>query len=139
MARENQASGGGTNRRHTTEFKIEIAQRMLAGESSAALSRQHGIARSMMYRWRNAYRDEGPAGLRKQSGRPPRNGLSPSGELSKASTTEQQLRRQIAELERQLGRKAVENEFLRRVFKRVSELPKAQPRGGKASTPKSGG
>lgn len=121
-------------RQHSLEFKIEIAERMLAGECSVALSRQHGLARSMMYRWRDAYRKEGAAGLQRRVGRPP-------GSSTRArhadNTTEEKLRRRIGELERKIGRQAVENDFLRRVFKQVNELPKASGRGGNASTPKS--
>lgn len=123
-------------RRHSVEFKIEIAQRMLAGESSAALSRQYRLPRSMMYRWRNAYREHGASGLRKRVGRPL--GRSPAS-LNSGGAAEEKLRRRIAELEQKVGRQAVENDFLRRVFKRVSELPKVRGRGGNASTPKSEG
>jgi len=138
MGRERQSTEGAENRRFSAEFKIEIAQRMLAGESSMVLSRKHGLARSRMYRWRNAYRDYGADGLRKPVGRPPGKAEVPRRRTS-GSTTEEELRQRIAELERKVGRQAVENDFLRRVFKRVSELPKAQGRGGNASTPKSDG
>ena len=47
------------NRRHSAEFKIEIAERMLAGENVKALSKQYRLARSMMYRWRDAFRERG--------------------------------------------------------------------------------
>ena len=124
------------NRQHSVEFKIEIAERMLAGECSAALSQQHGLARSMMYRWRDAYRKEGAAGLERRVGRPP-GSSAPAAPVG--ATTEEKLRRRIAELERKIGRQTVENDFLRRAFKQVSELPKAPGRGGNASTPKSDG
>jgi len=137
MEKEANAGGEGSPRRHSLEFKIEIAQRMLAGESSAALSRQHRLPRSMMYRWRNAYREEGASGLQKTGGRPP--GRSSGAATSSGGTTERVLRRRIAELEQKVGRQTVENDFLRRVFKRVSELPKAPGRGGDASTRKSDG
>jgi hypothetical protein len=61
----------GKNRRHSAEFRIEIAQRMLAGESVMALSRRFGLARSMMYRWRAAYREKGVPGLSRPVGRSP--------------------------------------------------------------------
>lgn len=136
MAKQENAGGEGSPRRHSLEFKIEIAQRMLAGESSAALSRQYRLPRSMMYRWRNAYREHGSSGLQKRVGRPP--GLSPASANS-GGATEEKLRRRVAELEQKVGRQAVENDFLRRVFERVSELPKAHGRGGNVSTPKSDG
>jgi transposase-like protein len=120
-------------RRHSCEFRIEIAQRMLAGENVMALSKQHQLARSQMYRWRDIYRREGPAGLSRFQGR------SPGGGPAKpvASDTEQRLRQQIAELERKVGQQAVEIDFFKGVFKRLESLPKAPPRSGKASSPRS--
>ena len=129
-------TGEKANRRHSAEFKIEIAERMLAGENVSALSQQHGLPRSMMYRWRDAFREQGAAGLKGSPGRPP-------GGIARASrpgeSTEEKLRRRIAELEQMVGRQAVQMEFLRGVFKRVSKLPKARGRGDDASTPKSDG
>ena len=124
------------NRRHSAEFKIEIAERMLAGENVAALSEQHSLPRSMMYRWRDAYGKEGAAGLQRPVGRPP-GGLARTPR--RGESTEEKLRRRNAQLERMLGQKTVEVEFLRAVFKRVSELPKAHGRGDDASIPKSDG
>jgi len=124
------------NRRHSAEFKIEIAERMLAGENVSALGEQHGLPRSMMYRWRDTYREEGAGGLRRSAERPP-------GAVARAprpgESIEERLRRRIAELERTVGRHAVQVEFLTGVFKRVSELPKTRGRGDDASTPKSDG
>jgi transposase-like protein len=136
MSKLEKAGGEEEPRRHSLEFKIEIAQRMLAGESSAGLSRQYRLPRSMMYRWRNAYREHGSSGLQKRVGRPP--GQSP-GPASRSGTSEEKLLCLIADLEQKVGRQAVENDFLKRVFKRVSELPKASGRGGNASTAKSDG
>jgi len=58
-------------RRHSHEFRVEIARRMLNGECVKALSEQHRLPRSMMYRWRDAYRKDGPEGLQRPIGRPP--------------------------------------------------------------------
>ena len=66
----------GRPRRHSHEFRVEIAQRMLNGECVKALSEQYGLPRSMMYRWREAYRKSGPEGLQRPMGRPP--GSAPS-------------------------------------------------------------
>jgi len=43
------------NRFHRPEFRVEIVERMQAGENLAALASQYGLARSMMYRWRDTY------------------------------------------------------------------------------------
>jgi len=54
---------------------------MVNGESVSALHHQFQIRRSVLYRWRDAYRKQGAAGLR-SAGRPPgvaspRSGISP--------------------------------------------------------------
>lgn len=121
------------HRRHSPKFRIEIAERMLAGENVVALSKQHKLPRSMMYRWRDTYRKQGPVGLSRSQGRQRAN----EGAKPQASNTEQRLRQQIAELQRQLGEKSAENDFFKGVFKRLEESPKTNPGSGKASTPRS--
>ena len=97
------------------EFRIAVAQRILNGESVSSLSNQYKIKRSVLYRWRDAYRDKGKAGFGQPRG--PRRGAK-SRAIAKASTTAEE---RIAELERRLGRMALENDFLKRAFKRVKE------------------
>jgi len=52
------------------EFRIAVAQRILNGESVSSLSSQYKIKRSVLYRWRDAYREKGKAGFGQP--RPPR-------------------------------------------------------------------
>ena len=54
----------------TAEFKAEVVQRMLAGESVSELSREVKVKRQILYRWRDAYRKEGGEGLARPRGRP---------------------------------------------------------------------
>jgi transposase len=122
-------------RRHSHEFRVEIARRILAGECVSALSERYQLPRSMMYRWRDAYRKDGPEGLQRPIGRPP-------GSASKPATvtqhsTERQLRQRVAELERKIGQQSVEIDFFKGVFKRLEAQPKAPRRGGAASTRRS--
>jgi transposase len=119
-------------RRHSPEFRTEIARRMLAGEDVTAMSKAYGLARSMMYRWRDAYRKEGIAGV----SRPPGIRCTPATKKPD-SRTEERLRKRVAELERKLGQQEMEIDFFRGVFKRLEELPKAKRRGSEASTGKS--
>lgn len=138
---------GEKTKRHTAEFRAEIAQRMLAGENVAALGKRYQLARSMMYRWRDAYRTSGLAGVSRRPGRPTREtqasltaaitggaGLDPHQE---SNATEQQLKKRIAELERKIGQQAMAIDFFKGVFKRLEALPKPPASGGEASTPKS--
>jgi transposase len=111
----------------TEEFKEEAVRRMLTGEPISRLSRELKVRRSLLYRWRDAYRKEGKAGFRR-IGRP--------GWTKERRDKGSQVR--ITELERKIGQQAVLIDFLRRAFKRVEEL--RQPNkgnGGTASTEKS--
>jgi len=117
------------------EFKERVAQRMLNGESVSALHHELQIKRSVLYRWRDAYRKEGAAGLQRVKGRPPGvpNPPRPAAEPGAAAA------HRIAELERKIGQQALDLDFFRRAFKRVNELRRKQAASGAtASTPKSG-
>ena len=98
------------------EFRIRVAERILNGESVSALSNELKIKRSVLYRWRDGYRERGAAGLSRRRGRPPGR---ISSTVSKVGSDATAAERKIAELERRLGRLGLENDFLRRAFKRV--------------------
>ena len=117
------------------EFKEGVARRMLNGESVSALHHELQIKRSVLYRWRDAYRKEGVAGLQRVGGRPP-GVLNPP---RPAADPESAAARRIAELERKVGQQALDLDFFRRAFKRVKELRRkdAAP-GATASTERSG-
>jgi transposase len=100
------------------EFRIRVARRILNGESVSALSNELKIKRSVLYRWRDAYREQGEAGLNRARGRPP---AETGKAIGKAAAGPAAAERRIAELEQRLGRMALENDFLRRAFKRVKE------------------
>ena len=104
--------------RRTTKFKERAVQRMLAGEPISELSRELKVRRSLLYRWRDAYRREGVAGFRSM-GRP---GWSPEKKAQEAEA-------RIAELERKIGQQAIVIDFLQRAFKRV-EGSRQPSRGG---------
>ena len=56
----------GKYRVFSQEFKANVAQRILNGESVTSLHRELQIKRSVLYRWRDAYRKEGAAGLQRR-------------------------------------------------------------------------
>ena len=89
----------GKNRVFTREFKEGVAQRILDGESVSALHQEVQIKRSVLYRWRDAYRKDGAAGLQRPVGRPP--GV-PNPPRPVASPEEAAARR-AAELERKIA------------------------------------
>lgn len=124
----------GKNRVFGQEFKEDVARRILAGESVSALYHELQIRRSILYRWRDAYCQEGAAGLQRPVGRPP--GL-PNPPRPMASPEEAAARR-VGELERKIGQQALDIDFLRRAFKRVKESRRKNTKpGATASTGRS--
>ena len=117
------------------EFKERVVRRILDGESISGLQHELQIKRSALYRWRDAYRKEGAAGLQRQKGRPPGvpNPPRPVTDAEGAAA------RRIAELERKIGQQALDLDFFQRAFKRVKELrPKSAAPGATASMERSG-
>jgi transposase len=108
------------------EFRIAVAQRILNGESVSSLSNQYKIKRSVLYRWRDSYREKGKAGFGQPRG--PRPGWKKNAIAQPSTIAEER----IAELERRLGRMALENDFLKRAFKRVKEARSKNSAPGEA-------
>jgi transposase len=84
-----------------------------AGYDHRRSGQELGVRRKLLYQWRDQFQAEGRAGLERRRGRPPG---------SKSQTVSQppsaaELR--IAELERLLGRKQLEVDFLKRAFEQV--------------------
>ena len=117
----------------SSEFKADVAQRILNGESVTSLHHEFQIKRSVLYRWRDAYRKEGAAGFERRIGRPagiarPRPGASPEAAAAQ----------RIAELERKIGQQSLDLDFLRRACKRVKESRRTSTgTGATASTERS--
>lgn len=125
-----------SNRTFSSEFRLQVAQRIEQGESVSQLHYELDIKRSVLYRWRDTYRKAGAAGLARAVGRPPGvpNPATPQPGLSQ----EESLRRQIAALERKVGQQSVQLDFFKRAFKRVRESNQANgSAGATASTRRS--
>jgi len=81
-------------RRFSVEFKIQVIQDLLSGESSSAqLCRRYNISSSLLYHWK------------KQYGR---------GKFNNEPTEEAALRDRVEKLERLVGKLTLENEFLKK-------------------------
>jgi len=122
------------NRVFSWELKERVARRILNGENVSAIQHELHIKRSILYRWRDAYRKEGTAGLQRPAGRPPgvANPPRPIANPEEASA------RRIAELERKIGQQTLDLDFFRRAFKRVKESRRTSTGpGGTASTGRS--
>ena len=93
-----------------------------------ALATEFKIKRSILYRWRDAYRLAGKDGFRKTRGRP-RGSTTQVVKIKPGMTAAD---RRIAELERRIGRLSMENDFLARAFKRVKEARSKNSASGEA-------
>jgi transposase len=125
----------GKRRVFEREFKVLAVERLLAGESAAALSHELEVSRGRLSQWCGQYRRYGPEGLRR-AGRPRQTDakLEPVVKAEDLATARQRL----GELERKIGQQQVELDFFRRALWRVGEArqPSDEP-GVKASTPSS--
>lgn len=111
----------------TAKFKERAVQRMMAGEPVSRLSRELKVKRSLLYRWRDAYRKEGANGFR-PIGRP---GWSQENKQKESE-------KHITALECKIGRQAMVIDFLRKAFTRVEGLRRpSKGDGGPASTERS--
>jgi transposase len=124
----------GNSRVFSREFKENVAQRILNGESVTSLRYELDIKRSVLYRWRDAYRKDGAAGFERRVGRPPGMGAAPRPTAGPEAVAAQR----IAELERKIGQQSLDLDFLRRACKRVKESRRnSTGTGATASTERS--
>jgi transposase-like protein len=92
---------------YAREFKLNVCRQWVAGDRSCAqLVREHGIAQSVLYRWRADYAQYGEDAF---SGQPGTSGAEPG-----TSTSEAVLLQRIADLERALGKATLENQLLKK-------------------------
>lgn len=122
-------------RRFGRVFKLEVVRRMQAGESGTALSRELGIKRTILYRWRDALRDGGEEALRDGPGRPNRIEKAEMALARGPAARARDLaeaRRQIAELERKVGEQQVALDFFKGALQRIEAS--RQPSDGDGAT-----
>lgn len=129
----------GKRRRFGRAMKLEVVQRMEAGESPSDLAQEFGINRTIMYYWRDVVRERGEEGLRDGPGRPSRLEAlgSPRGPAAKAYALST-ARRQVAELERKIGQQQADLDFFKRALRHFKETRRPNDeRGETASSPRS--
>jgi transposase len=133
-------------RRFSREFKLAAVRSMAAGVNISQLSRDLGISRNGLYKWRDQFSKGGATALR-GAGRPIRDdqptvedatigpsalapgvALDATDELAKAQAW-------IIELERTIGQQAVDLDFFRQALRRVEGARHSSGApGGTAST-----
>lgn len=123
---------GGKRRVIDAPFRERAVRRMESGENVCALSRELAVRRSVLYRWREAWRREGAAGLSRRRGRPRgRRDGQPRARPADAAAG------RIAELERLVGRQAAQISFLKRAFEQVNTGQALGEPGASGSTRRS--
>jgi transposase len=94
-------------RTHSREFKLELMHQLASGaKRPAQVCREHGLANSVLSRWRHEYAERGEAAFAPRT---------PDGEDA--------LHRRIAELERFCGQLALENQALKRGLASMASRP----------------
>lgn len=123
----------GKRRVFRREFKLSAVQRVLAGESVAAVSRELGLPGAHLYKWCTHYRRGGVDALRPAC-RPRKIGVV---DLA-APTDPGSARKRISELERKVGQQELELDFFRQALRQVgaARQPSDGP-GVRASTRRS--
>ena len=106
---------GQTRRNFTKEFKEAAIRRLELGASMAEVARACEVNANVLHRWRRELRQHGAQAF---SG----NGKSRAQE------------NQVADLERKVGRQAMEIDFLRRCLQHVEEQRKLQALTTRASS-----
>jgi transposase-like protein len=126
---------GKKSRRFDAAFRERAVQRIESGENVSALSREIAVRRNVLYRWRDRYRLEGVAGLRRGPGRLP-GGVRLARPPVKGQPRDTAAER-VAELERLVGRQAAQISFLERAFEQVSAGQATGEPGASGSTRRS--
>jgi transposase len=113
----------GKRRAYSREFKVSAVERLMAGESTAVLSRELGVSNSHLYKWCMLFRRGGPEALR--PARRPRKvpgaiELDPAAKAMRVADLGT-ARKRITALERKVGQQQVELDFFRRALRQVGE------------------
>jgi transposase-like protein len=108
-------------RSFSREFKLAVVRRIEAGENVSALSRELEVKRTILYRWRDAYRLGGVEALRLK-GRPSKAGsvamAAARGAAGKANDLAE-ARWQIEQLQKKVGQQQLELDFFKQALRHV--------------------
>jgi transposase-like protein len=121
-------------RSFSREFKLQIVQRIEAGENVSALSREVGIKRTILYRWRDAWRLGGVEALRLK-GRPSKAeamALAAARGVAGKANDLAEARWQIEQLQRKVGQQQLDLDFFKQALRRIEAS--RQPNDGLGAT-----
>lgn len=115
----------------STAFKEDVVRRLESGEALAAVSKELGIARKLLYEWRWAWRRHGAAGLNRRRG--PKKGLR----RKMATGDPPRAKARIEELERLVGRQQLDLDFFRKALRLADALQGPAPARGETNSSRS--
>lgn len=111
-------------RSFTREFKLDVVRQLATGaKRPAQVCREHGLADSVLARWRKEYADRGEAAF------------APRPLQPEAQTAEARLETRIAELEQFCGRLALENAVLKKALQSLQAAQAAAGDPARSATP----
>ena len=120
----------GKRRIYSREFKVSAVERLLAGEATAALSRELRVPSGHLYKWCMHYRRGGPEALR--GAHRPRKvpGAVEIDPVVKAQRVSDigVARKRIVALERKVGQQQLELDFFQQALRQIEEA--RQPNDG---------
>ena len=110
--------------------KLELLQRMEAGENVSKLASEVGVSRQRLYEWRDQFRIHGSLKSRRR-GRPPRStagtdevSAQPQADTNMKQPQEKALtkaKRRIKELEQKVGQQQLDLDFFREALRHFEE------------------
>ncbi len=109
-------------RSFSTGFKLEAIDRLEAGENVSELARELSVKRTLLYRWRDAFRSGGELALRSGPGRPTRSeavAMAAARGPSAKARGRSDAQRKIAELERKIGQQQLDLDFFKEALRRI--------------------
>jgi len=122
---------------YSREFKVSAVERLLAGETTAALSGELQVSTNHLHKWCMHYRRGGPEALR-----PAHRPYKVPGAVEVDPVVKAQrvsdlaaARKRIIALERKVGQQQLELDFFRQALRRVGEAGQpSDERGVRTST-----
>ena len=98
------------SRKHSPEFKFKLVIEALRGECTRAeIAREHDITKSLLYKWEQAFLEKGADVFR-----------SADTQAHEIAARDER----IADLERLVGRLALDNEVLKKFETQLNSLPR---------------
>ncbi|MCB9357868.1 MAG: transposase [Calditrichaeota bacterium] len=95
----------GQRRRFSDEFKVQVVQEVLQGASQAAVARRHNVSANTILLWQKAYKS----------------GRLGGGATGAVSPEVRALELQVAELQRLVGKKEEQIEFLKKTSRYLEQ------------------